>query len=227
MPTDEEISALAARLDEEPRYQLLDISGFQYGHDITAVARYRIGDLVRVPRSDGRCSLGVVVEKADDGRVRAVVRAREGAGIGMQELTAATLAAHNLLKIGDYVELGGTTFWVTGLDASGELSVVTQSGLRVDPRELRARLDADIARTVLAMETTLIGAPQVQLPQASDVVGAAAPRKLMIAGATTLVDEVPLFRPEPPSPPAEADARVPLDQILSGDLPVTVADRES
>ncbi len=219
MPTDDDILALAARLDEEPRYQLLDISGLQFGRDITAAARYRVGDLIRVPRSDGGWSLGVVCEKHSEGRVRVVLRSREDRSLSLKELNESMIAAHNALKIGDYVALGTTTFWVTGLDSAGQLAVVTHSGQRVDAAELRARLDAEITRNVMAMENTLIGVPQVVAPPPA--------KKLMIAGATTVVDEVPAFRPEPPAHVDDGGERVPLEQILSGDLHPVAVDHDA
>ncbi|MEM7675667.1 MAG: hypothetical protein AAF449_06650, partial [Myxococcota bacterium] len=55
-PTEPELTALERKLDFEPEYRLLDLELVQHPREITAVDRYQVGDLARVPRTSGKWS---------------------------------------------------------------------------------------------------------------------------------------------------------------------------
>ncbi|MBK6688286.1 MAG: SpoIIE family protein phosphatase [Deltaproteobacteria bacterium] len=145
-PSQKELEKLAQLLDREPHYELLDLSQLKDPDDIAAVRRYKAGDLVRVARSSGEWSLGVVSGRAPDDRLKVLVRSNADGQLSIKEPSHASILKANPLKIGDYVQLGPTPFWVAGLDTEGEILVLTRSGQRVDPKELRARIEEQLHR---------------------------------------------------------------------------------
>jgi serine/threonine protein phosphatase PrpC len=145
-PSEAAVRELARRLDQAPSYRTLELVRFGRAAELDAPERFAQGDLVRVPRTAGHCSLGVVAYIDPGTHVASViVRSGERGRPSLKDLDLATLARANPLHIGDYVVLDGSPFWVTGLDADGELVVVAREGQPVDPRELRARLEGVIA----------------------------------------------------------------------------------
>jgi len=144
--TPEELEALAQRLDQEPRYQLLDLATIRDAADMTAMDRYKSGDLVRVARSGGGWSLGVVSERIPDDRLRLVVRDQTSGEIRIKEQSESSIKKTNPLRIGDYLQIATTPFWVTGLDPDGELVVVTHAAKRVLASELRTRIEGELRR---------------------------------------------------------------------------------
>jgi serine/threonine protein phosphatase PrpC len=139
-PTRKELEKLAERLDQEPNYEFLDLLRLTNVHQINGIERYRSGDLIRVHRSDGDWSLGVVTAPASKGRLRVLVRSKPEGALSVKELSEDSVLKANLLKIGDFVQIDSTPFWVAGLDLDGELLVVTKSHQRIDPSELARRL---------------------------------------------------------------------------------------
>jgi serine/threonine protein phosphatase PrpC len=139
-PTRKELEKLAERLDQEPTYEFLDLFRLTNPHQISGIERYRPGDLVRVHRSDGDWSLGVVTTRASKGRLKVLVRSKPDGALSVKELSEESVVRANPVKIGDFIQIDTTPFWVAGIDLDGELLVVTRSGQRIDPNELAARL---------------------------------------------------------------------------------------
>jgi serine/threonine protein phosphatase PrpC len=144
-PPQKELEKLARLLDQEPTYQALDLGALKSPAEINSLARYHSGDLVRVSRTGGAWSLGVVTGTAPDSRLRVLVRASADGQLSIKEPSEASVLKANPLKIGDYIQLGVTPFWVAGLDNQGEILVLTRSGQRVDPKELRQRIEDQIS----------------------------------------------------------------------------------
>ena len=138
-PTEAELATLERKLDFEPEYRLLELKALIHPREITAVDRYQEGDLVRVPRTSGRWSLGVVSEVDPGQSVTVLLRA--SSGLSTKELDARLLAQCNPLKIGDFFYLEDKPFWVAGLSEDGEIMVLSRSGQRVDPREVRRMME--------------------------------------------------------------------------------------
>ena len=127
------------KLDFEPEYRLLELKALNHPREIAAVDRYEVGDLARVPRTSGRWSLGVVSEVQPGQSVTVLLRA--STGLSTKELDSRLLAQCNPLKIGDFFYLGDKPFWVAGLSEDGEIMVLSRSGQRVDPREVRRMME--------------------------------------------------------------------------------------
>lgn len=139
-PTRKELEKLAERLDEEPQYEFLELGRLTSYAQLNGLERYQMGDLIRVHRSDGDWSLGVVTHRSSKGRLRVLVRSKPDGALSVKEISEDSVLKANPLKIGDYIQLDGAPFWVAGLDLDGELLVVTRSGHRVDPNEFAGRL---------------------------------------------------------------------------------------
>lgn len=154
-PSQKELEKLAKLLDQEPRYEPLDLARLRDPEDINSVRRYKHGDLVRVARSSGEWSLGVVTGRAPDDRLRVLVRAKGDGQLSIKEPSEASILKANPIKIGDYVQLGPTPFWVAGLDSEGAILVLTRSGQRVDPVELRDRIEGELRRADRDTDRTL------------------------------------------------------------------------
>jgi serine/threonine protein phosphatase PrpC len=138
---DADVTLLAAKLEVDQTYTHLDLRKVEAVEQINPVSRYRVGDLLRVPRSNKRASSGVVVGVLSSGGVRVEVQIRDGRA-GIKEMTREQVAEMNPLKVGDYVELRGRPFWVAGIDREGDLVVLNQGGQRVDPFALRKEIDS-------------------------------------------------------------------------------------
>ena len=136
----EDIAQLANALDHEPEYRYLRLETLEDPAELNGLSRYKVGDLVRVPRTGGHWSLGVLTEVREDQMIEVLVRAQDTHEISFKELDAEAFAKSNPLKIGDYVELDAAPFWVAGLDDDGEILVLSKTGHRVDPREFKERL---------------------------------------------------------------------------------------
>jgi serine/threonine protein phosphatase PrpC len=139
--SNDDLSLLAAKLDVDQTYTQLDIKKLDDPAQINASTRYRVGDLLRVPRSDKRASSGVVVGVMPGGALRVEVQIRDGRA-GIKEMTAEQVEEMNPLKVGDYLELRGRPFWVAGIDRQGDLVVLNQAGQRIDPYELRKEIES-------------------------------------------------------------------------------------
>ncbi len=136
-----ELRRLAKVLDQEPKYEALEVTRMQSPGELSHIRRYKIGDLVRVPRTSGNCSLGVIATQASpEGYLSVLVRSGPEGTISIKELDQAAIVRANPLKIGDFIQLGNTPFWVAGLDPSGEIQVLGRMGEPIDPAELHDRL---------------------------------------------------------------------------------------
>lgn len=198
--THEELELLARRLTEEPRYRRLDLERLSDVQAITALARYEHGDLLRVARTGGGWSLGVVLDQSDEGRLRLVVRAQATGQISIKEQSEASVQKANLLRIGDYVQLGSTPFWVAGLDGEGELLVLSHGGRRVDPQELYTSIEAELRGRSRDTDQTLNLTPG-EVARLRGVGPAAAPP----------ASPMPLARA------SESQAYVPIEQLLTAE----------
>jgi serine/threonine protein phosphatase PrpC len=197
-PTRKELEKLSERLDQEPRYEFLDLSKATSSHYVNSIERYQTGDLVRVHRSDGDWSLGVVTSRFSKGRLRVLVRSKPDGALSVKELSEDSVLRANPVKIGDYVQLDGAPFWVAGIDLDGEVLVVTRSGQRIDPEEFRARIVSMIEET--ALEAT------VHMTTTD--------RERMLSDGETPIKAVPT-RPLSVARPAQPGPYVPIESILS------------
>ncbi|MBI4820354.1 MAG: SpoIIE family protein phosphatase [Deltaproteobacteria bacterium] len=134
---------LEARLREPPSYRRLNLPRLSSIGEVNAINRFKTGDLVRVPRSGGLATLGVVVGREPQGALRVEVQTKEGR-VGLREVAANELKESNPLKIGDYLEVEAKGFWVTGLKRDGSLLVLDAAGRSVDPIALRSRIEQAI-----------------------------------------------------------------------------------
>ena len=86
-------------------------------------------DLVAVPRSDGRSTLGVVVDKDAQGQLRVEMIDEATDRFALKTLSAGQLLAANPIKIGDYLEIDDKQIWVKGVGRDGRLEAyVKQPG---------------------------------------------------------------------------------------------------
>lgn len=138
---DADVTALAAKLEVDQTYVHLDLRRLDDVDQINSAGRYRVGDLLRVPRSNKRASSGVVVGVLSNGGLRVEVQIRDGRA-GIKEMSGEQVAEMNPLKVGDYMELRGRPFWVAGIDKQGDLVVLNQGGQRVDPFALRKEIES-------------------------------------------------------------------------------------
>src|SRR5688572_24739937 len=115
-PTRKELEKLSERLDQEPNYEFLDLQRLTNPNQINGLERYRTGDLMRVHRSDGDWSLGVVTARASKGRLRVLVRSKPDGALSVKELSEESVLRANPVKIGDFIQIDTTPFWVAGLD---------------------------------------------------------------------------------------------------------------
>jgi serine/threonine protein phosphatase PrpC len=190
---DNDVTLLAAKLEVDQTYVQLDLRRLEDVSDITAPSRYRVGDLIRVPRSDNRASSGVVVGTLGNGGLRIEVQIKDGRA-GIKEMSPEQVQDSNALKVGDYIELRGRPFWVAGIDRQGELVVLNQAGQRVDPNALRKEIDLLIRS---GFEET------VRLPSLSFVKEHEATH--------TPTGPLPISRP------LDGDKYVPIESILQAD----------
>lgn len=138
-------SELELKLAEAPEYRPVALATLMHPSQLAAASRYQVGDLIRVPRTGGHYSLGLVTERRDNGDLVVQVHSQRSGKPSIKDLDAVAVAKANPLKIGDFFELEGVGFWVSGIDEVGELVVLTASGERVDPKEFRQRLETAIA----------------------------------------------------------------------------------
>lgn len=178
-----DLGDLERRLDFEPAYRMLEPLALASIEEISAVDRYQIGDLVRVPRSSGTWSLGVVSEVKSRQGLTVVIRGAGDGRLSTKELDPQLLAQCNPLKIGDFFYLDGQPFWVAGIDEVGHIMVISRVGHRVDPREVRGRLADAIEAGEAVTE---------QLPAMSTLGDPQAPRPLSMARPTTDTPYVPI-----------------------------------
>lgn len=191
---DADVTLLAAKLEVDQQYTHLDLKKLESVDQINAASRYRVGDLLRVPRSNKqRASSGVVVGVLGNGGLRVEVQIRDGRA-GIKEMSADQVAEMNPLKVGDYMELRGRPFWVAGIDRSGDLVVLNQGGQRVDPFMLRQEIDTMVRSGV---EET------VRLPSLA----------FIREHAETHTPTGPL----PISRPLDSERYVPIESILEAD----------
>lgn len=185
---------LENKLAQEPEYRPVAISSLMHPSQLGAASRYQLGDLIRVPRTGGHYSLGLVTDRRDNGDLVVQVHSQRSGKPSVKELDGVAVAKANPLKIGDYFQLEGVGFWVTGIDETGELVVLSGSGERVDPREFRARLEVAI--------TSLDGADTVQM-SASEL-------RRVQAGVRERAPTTPL----PLARPLDERPYVPIESIL-------------
>lgn len=136
-------SANTTKMVAEPKYRTLDLSRIEDAGALSDLKRYQLGDLIRVPRTGQRASVGVVVGAQPNGDLRIEVQTHAGRA-GLKEMNAAQVAEMNPLKIGDYFEFRGRPFWVYGVDGQGELVVLNQAGQRVEAYALRREIEAEL-----------------------------------------------------------------------------------
>lgn len=126
--TDRDKTALAAKLQDlqvrgyPNKITTVDTNAIARGEaaGLADMRRYALGDLVVVPRSDGRASVGVVVG-GEQNKLR--VEVLSGDQVGVKMLDAQKLAQHNPFKLGDYFpNINGREMWITGVDANGRLT---------------------------------------------------------------------------------------------------------
>ncbi len=164
--SESELRALGKKLAVEPEYKLLELDGFTVVSELADIGRYAIGDLVRVPRTVGKCTLGVISEVEPSGIVSIVVRSVATGRLSIKELDSTSLMEANPLKIGDFVYLDGSPFWVAGIDPEGEILVLGRAGRRVDPKEFHERLREIIEED---HEVTVQISPQERARMATDL----------------------------------------------------------
>ncbi|MBI4822171.1 MAG: SpoIIE family protein phosphatase [Deltaproteobacteria bacterium] len=133
-----DVDDLADRLDRDPEFRILRVAELSRAADLSSCERYHVGDLIRVPRTGGAWSLGVVSGRTRDG-LQIILRIESGA-LKFKELTADRVIETNPLKLGDVIQLEEGRFWVSGLDEDGDMLVLADDGSRVDPAALRRRL---------------------------------------------------------------------------------------
>src|SRR5688500_14585562 len=141
--SDADVTLLAAKLEVDQTYVQVDLRQIEDSSKVNTADRYRVGDIIRVPRSDNRASSGVVVGVMPTGGLRVEVQIKGGRA-GIKEMTPDQVAEMNPLKVGDYLEFRGRPFWVAGIDRQGDLVVLNQAGQRVDPFALRREINAMI-----------------------------------------------------------------------------------
>jgi serine/threonine protein phosphatase PrpC len=190
----ESSGSYSARVGDDHAYTKLDVARFDSAAQINSASRYKVGDLLRVPRTGRRASAGVVVGVQPNGALKVEVHIKAGRA-GVKELTPEQVLEMNPLKVGDYVELRGRPFWISGIDRDGELIVLNQSGQRVDPMHLRKELEQWISEGV---ELT------VRLPPMKDLSGDDDPTR-------TPTHPLPIARPLDKSP------YVPIESISEAD----------
>lgn len=137
-------SALRVRLKTGVAFSRLDLDSIEQPDQLAAPARYQVGDLIRVARSGSHPSVGVVVGHTPTGELRVEVEMSQGQS-GLKELGRDQVAEMNPLKIGDQFEFQGRSYWVEGLDAQGELVVVTGERQRADAHQLAELIRRQIA----------------------------------------------------------------------------------
>lgn len=184
--SEEELRALGRKLGLEPEYKLLELERFSSVAQLASLSRYAVGDLVRVPRTIGKCTLGVISEVEPDGIVSIVVRSVATGRLSIKELDTQSLVEANPLKIGDFVYLDGSPFWVAGIDPDGALLVLSRAGRRVDPKEFQERLRELIEED---HEVTVQITPQERARMAHDITPS---RPLSMARPTGTSPYVPI-----------------------------------
>ena len=122
--------ALRAKLAEpEPRYALFSPeTEARQGRPLVSAARFKAGDLVAVPRSDGRSTLGVVVDRDAEGNLRVEMIDERTNRFALKTVSPQGLLASNPLKIGDYLEVDDKQIWVKGVGRDGRLEAVVKQG---------------------------------------------------------------------------------------------------
>jgi serine/threonine protein phosphatase PrpC len=202
-PTRKELEKLAERLDQEPAYEFLDLLRLTNANQINGLERYRAGDLVRVHRSDGDWSLGVVTARAQKARLRVLVRSKPDGALSVKELAEESVLKANPLKIGDFIQIDSTPFWVAGLDLDGELLVVTRSHQRVDPSDLSKRLRRIVDERDTEVTVQMSNEDRVRLLGTED-----------LPGTPTISRPIPT-RPLSVARPVSPGPYLPIESILS------------
>jgi serine/threonine protein phosphatase PrpC len=131
-------AAIRQRLNTAVAYNALDVGGLTQHAQLRGTARYLIGDLIRVPLESGGATLGVVTHKLGADLVVEYLDANGAVQVG--SMTAQKAGKENPLKIGDYFELHGHRFWVTGLDQAGALRVINEHSVAYNANFLAAAL---------------------------------------------------------------------------------------
>jgi serine/threonine protein phosphatase PrpC len=137
-------SALRARLKEPRRFTTINLLRFDDPDEITALSRYKPGDLIRVPRSGSRASIGVVVGQSQNGELRVEVEMQDGKP-GTKDMPADQVRDMNPLKIGDHFSFQGRLYWVEGIDDVGDLVVVSDNRQRFDAYLLSDRIRRELS----------------------------------------------------------------------------------
>jgi serine/threonine protein phosphatase PrpC len=144
-------STLRAKLKEERKYKTINLGRLEDPDAIADLERYQVGDLIRVPRSGSRASMGVVIGKTAAGELRVEVETHDGKA-GQKEMPADQVREMNPLKIGDHFTFQGRPFWVEGVDEVGDLVVVSDDRQRFDAYlladKIRRELDSGSEKTV-------------------------------------------------------------------------------
>lgn len=133
--------ALEDRLHEPPRAAKVDGLALQNASQLADVTRYADGDLIRVARSQGGFSLGVVVGRDAFGNLRVEVES-VNKKLGLRILTPQEVLAANPLRLGDEIHLGTEVIRVVGLDEKGELQIVDAAAGSIDLATALKRIHA-------------------------------------------------------------------------------------
>jgi hypothetical protein len=144
----------------------LDLSVlFRSGTALDSLARFRPGDFVSVPRSDGSFSQGIFLGEKD-GLVN--VEMMVGSEYGSKSLDVAQFQAANPLKIGDAFHAAGARVEVIGCGAGGLMGRVVRDGVAttVNSPELR-RLGAH-AMQAHGQQTVVLPAVQAMTGLTTD-----------------------------------------------------------
>src|SRR5262245_57942309 len=96
---DADVTLLAAKLEADQTYCHLDLGRLDDVAQINSAGRYKVGDLLRVPRSNKRASSGVVVGVLSNGGLRVEVQIRDGRA-GIKEMSGEQIVEMNPLKVG-------------------------------------------------------------------------------------------------------------------------------
>src|SRR5215475_8585704 len=88
---DADVTLLAAKLEAEQTYTHLDLARLEDPAQINTASRYKVGDVLRVPRSNKSASSGVVVGVLPSGALRVEVQIRDGRA-GIKEMSPEQIA---------------------------------------------------------------------------------------------------------------------------------------
>src|SRR5207244_4030922 len=91
-------SALRGKLKEERKYTTINLSRLDDPEELADLSRYKVGDLIRVPRSGSRASMGIVVGRSGNGDLKVEVEMQDGKP-GTKEMPSDQVRDMNPLKI--------------------------------------------------------------------------------------------------------------------------------